>query len=169
MEPRVRFEEMAKRPRGRVEYWVHRHGELLYHAEIKNLFVNAGLPALASLIGGDTAGEFASAIGFGSGATAPTIADTALTTPAYYKAIDSHAENGSSPGAGSAQFNWSLVSGTDTGAYGITIQELGLFANPTSVALPGTAAPTILLARRTIAPIAYASGMNISGSWMLTF
>jgi hypothetical protein len=144
---------------------VRRRGTLLYTLEIENLFVNAGLPALAKLLGGDTAGEFASVIGFGSGAGAPAVGDTALTAPAYYKSVDGHTVDG----LGSVTFNWSLVSGTDTGAYGITIQELGLFANTGSVAMPGTTPPTPLLARRTIAPIAYASGMNITGSWTFTF
>lgn len=157
-----------KRPRGLVRIRLYRNGGLIWQLCDENLFVNAGLPALASLLGGDTTGQFASAVGFGSGATAPTVDDTVLTTPAYYKALDSHVENGTTPGSGSVQFNWSLTT-ADTGAQGITIQELGLFANPTAVALPGSNAPTILLARKTIAPISFGSGMSISGSWTLTF
>jgi hypothetical protein len=126
------------------------------------------LPALAALIAGDTSGQFASAVGFGSGAGAPTVGDVALSTPAYYRALDSHVENGTNPGPGSVQFNWSLT-GTDTGALGIVIQELGLFANPTGVALPGVNAPTVLLARKTIAPITFGAGMSLTGTWTLTF
>lgn len=130
----------------------------------ENLFVNAGLPALAALMGGDTAGQFAAAIGFGSGLTAPTVNDTGLTAPAYFKALDSHSEDGS----GSVTFNWSLTT-SDTGAQGITIQELALFANQGGVGLPGTAAPAPMLARKTISPIVFAANMSISGTWTLTF
>jgi hypothetical protein len=139
-------------------------GRLIYEAAGENLFVNAGLPALAALLGGDTTGEFAAAIGFGSGATAPTMADTALTAPAYYKALDSHSEDGN----GSVTFNWSLTTG-DTGAQGITIQELALFANHGGVGLPGTTAPTPMLARKTISPIVFGANMSVSGTWTLTF
>ena len=157
-----------KRPRGIVRLRLYRKADLLFEFCQENLFVNAGLPTLASLLGGDTDGQFASAVGFGSGSNAPTVNDTLLTTPAYYKALDSHSENGTSPGPGSVQFNWSLTT-ADTGAQGITIQELGLFANPTAVALPGSNAPANLLARKTIAPISFGPNMNISGSWTLTF
>ncbi len=153
-----------KRPAGTVRIRVFREGRLLYAIERPNLFVNAGLPALAALLGGDTTGQFASAIGFGSGSNAPTIGDTGLTAPAYYKAIDSHSEDGN----GSVTFNWSLTT-SDTGADGITIQELALFANHASVGLPGTTAPSPILARKTISPIVFGTGMSLSGSWTLTF
>jgi hypothetical protein len=156
------------RPSGMVRIRAQFEGRLIAALEAHNLFVNAGLPALAALIAGDTSGQFASAVGFGSGAVAPTVGDVALSTPAYYKALDSHVENGTSPGPGSVQFNWSLTS-ADTGALGITIQEIGLFANPTSVALPGSSAPTTLLARKTIAPLTFSTGMSLTGTWTLTF
>lgn len=159
---------LVHRPRGLVCLRVSREGRILIEIEKPNLFVNAGLPALASLIAGDTTGQSASAIGFGSGANSPAVTDATLTAPAYYKQLDSHSENGTAPGAGSVQFNWSLTA-ADTAAEGITIQELGLFANPTSAALPGTSAPTIMLARKTIAPIAFTAGMTLSGTWTLTF
>jgi len=140
------------------------HGRLIAAIEGRNLFVNAGLPALAALMGGDTSGEFAAAIGFGSGSAAPTVADTGLTTPAYYKSLDSHSEDG----AGSVTLNWSLGV-ADTGAIGINIQELGLFANKTSVTLPSTTQPTPMLAHKTISPILFTSSMSLSGIWTLTF
>ena len=126
--------------------------------------MNAGRPALAALLGGDTTGEFAAAVGFGSGLAAPAVTDSALTAPGYYKTLDSHSEDGN----GSVTFNWSLT-GADTGALGITIQELALFANHASAGLPGTTAPTPMLARKTIAPIVFGAGMSISGTWTLTF
>lgn len=160
----ILFCQNAKRPRGMVRLHIFDHQRLIAVIEDRNLFVNAGLPALAALTGGDTSGEFAAAIGFGSGSTAPTVGDTGLTAPAYYKSLDSHSEDG----AGSVTLNWSLGSG-DTGAIGINIQELGLFANKTTVTLPGTAQPTPMLARKTISPILFTSSMSLSGIWTLTF
>lgn len=156
--------ESLARPRGMVHIEVFENQRLVATIEDRNLFVNAGLPALAALIGGDTSGEFATAIGFGSGAAAPALTDAGLTAPAYYKSLDSHSEDG----AGSVTFNWSLGVG-DTGAVGITIQELGLFANKTAVTLPSATAPTPLLARKTISSIAFTSSMSLSGTWTLTF
>ena len=153
-----------KRPIGIVRIRLLERGRVAWEHEGRNLFVNAGLPALAALLGGDTSGEFAAAVGFGSGSNAPAMTDRALTTPAYYKTLDSHSEDGN----GSVTFNWSLTTG-DTGAVGITIQELAIFANHGSTGLPGTTAPTPMLARKTIAPIVFSSGMSISGTWTLTF
>jgi len=152
------------RPRGTVWFQVFDDRGLIATIEDHNLFVNAGLPALAALTGGDTSGEFASAVGFGSGGGAPALSDTGLTAPQYYKSLDSHAEDG----AGSVTFNWSLTS-ADAGAVGITIQELGLFANKTVVVLPGITQPTPMLARKTISPILFTSSMSLSGIWTLTF
>ena len=90
--------------------------------------------------------------------------DNALTAPAYYKALDGHSDDGN----GGVTFNWSLTT-ADTGAQGITIQELAIFANHASAGLPGTTAPTPMLARKTIAPIVFSAGMSISGTWTLTF
>jgi hypothetical protein len=153
-----------RKPLGCVELWVRENGRLVYALAGANLFVNAGMPALAALLGGDTAGEFAVAVGFGSGANPPTVGDTALSVPAYYKTLDSHSEDGN----GSVTFNWSLGTG-DTGAQGITIQELALFANKNATALPGANAPSPMLARKTISSIAFAANMSITGSWTLTF
>jgi hypothetical protein len=147
-----------------VHVEVFEHGRLIATVEDRNLFVNSGLPALAALMGGDTTGEFASAVGFGSGNNTPALTDTGLTAPAYYKVLDSHTEDG----AGSVSFNWSLGA-ADTGAVGVSIQELGLFANKASVVLPGTTQPSPLLARKTISPILFTSSMSLSGVWTLTF
>jgi hypothetical protein len=104
----------------------------------RNLFVNSGLPALANLIAGITTGQSVTAMGFGSGAAAPTAGDTGLdTTPTYYNAIGTY----SFPSSGSVQFNYSLQT-IDYGAAGMTIQELGLFANSGAVALPSAVGTT---------------------------
>jgi hypothetical protein len=155
---------LGARPRGIVRFAIVEGGRLIATIEEHNLFVNAGLPALAALLGGDTSGEFATAVGFGSGSATPTLTDAGLTAPSYYKSLDSHSEDG----AGSVTFNWSLGTG-DTGAVGITIQELGLFANKTTIVLPGTTQPTPMLARKTISPIVFTSSMSLSGVWTLTF
>jgi hypothetical protein len=89
--------------------------------ECNNIFVNAGLPALANLVAGVTPGQYVTAMGFGSSATAPAATDTSLTAvPTYYNAIGAH----TFPSGGSVQFTYSLLT-TDYGANGMTIQELG--------------------------------------------
>src|ERR1700722_1429138 len=124
------------RPEGIVRLYV--RGRLVWQR--RNLFVNSGLPALANLIAGITAGQSVTAMGFGPGGTPPTAGDAGLSaTPAYYNAIGTY----SFPSSGSVQFNYSLQT-TDYGATGMTIQELGLFANSGAVILPsavGTAIP----------------------------
>jgi hypothetical protein len=162
--PSVSSVTERSRPRGVVRFELFEDYRLIATIEDHNLFVYAGRPALAALMGGDTSGEFAAAVGFGSGAGTPALTDTGLTTPAYYKSLDSHSEDG----AGCVTFNWSLGT-ADTGAVGITIQELGLFANKTTVVLPGTTQPTPILARKTISPIVFTSSMSLSGVWTLTF
>lgn len=145
------------RPHGIVKLYA--HGKLIWQRQ--NLFVNTGLPPLANLIAGITAGQSVSAMGFGSGAAAPTTADTGLsTTPAYYNAIGSY----SFPSSGSVQFNYSLQV-TDYGATGMTIQELGLFANSASVAMPaalGTTNPSWSASlARTLGTIIVDSNSNL--------
>src|SRR5579863_3068578 len=104
--------EMGRRPRGIVRMWegpAWKRGRLLWERD--NLFVNAGLIPLASLIAGVTAGEFVAAVGFGSGNTAPALADTDLgAAPKYYNAVGAHTI-GPSGGltAGTVQFNYSLA------------------------------------------------------------
>ena len=156
--------ELVRRPVGMVRIELFDHGCLIAAIEDHNLFVNSGLPALAALMGGDVTGEFAAAVGFGSAGTTPSLTDTGLTAPAYYKTLDSHSEDG----AGSVTLNWSLGV-ADTGAVGVNIQELGLFANKTAVTLPGATPPSPMLARKTISPILFTSSMSLSGVWTLTF
>jgi len=133
----------TRRPKGRIAFhesvpfgsgW--RRGKLLWERD--NLFVNAGLPALANLLAGVTAGEYALAVGFGSGNTAPTVADTDLNlAPKYYNAVGTH----SFPSSGAVLFNYAIGL-TDYGATGITVQEIGLFGNSGSVALPAAVGST---------------------------
>jgi hypothetical protein len=112
-----------------------RRGKLLWERD--NLVVNTGLTALASLLGGVTAGQYVTAMGFGSGNTSPAVTDATLSQdPRYYNAIVS-AVIGPSGGvaAGSVQFTYQLES-TDYAANPITIQELGLFGNTGAASLP---------------------------------
>src|SRR3984957_3451530 len=153
-----------RRPIGIVRMRVVERGRVVWQHEGRNLFVNAGRPALAALLGGDTTGEFAAAVGFGSGSGAPKVTDTALTAAGYSQALEGPSEDGN----GSLTLNWSLTT-ADTGAQGITIQELAIFANHGSASLPGTTAPPPLFERKTIAPIVFGAGMSISGTWTLTF
>ncbi len=129
---------MVKRPKGVVR--IFSRGRLI--CESRNLFVDAGLPALANLLAGVTAGQYALAVGFGSGSAAPTVNDVDLgLAPKYYNAVGGH----SFPGPGSVQFSYALTASIDFGASGITVQEVGLFANSAAVALPaalGTPNPT---------------------------
>src|SRR5689334_7788300 len=95
-------------------------GRLLF--ERHNLVVNAGLTALANLLGGVTSGEFVAVVGFGSGNTAPSPVDTGLgATPAYYNAVGT-VTIGPAGGvaAGSVQFAYQLLT-TDYAANPLTI------------------------------------------------
>jgi hypothetical protein len=115
-----------------------RRARLLWEQE--NLVVNAGLTALANLLGNSTTGEMVSVIGFGSGSTAPAAGDTALgANPSYFKAIGT-ITIGPSGGvaAGSVQFAYSLLT-TDYAANPLTIQEMGLFGNTGALNFPAAA------------------------------
>lgn len=129
---------MVKRPKGIVR--IFSRGELLY--ECRNLFVDSGLPALANLLAGVTTGQYALAVGYGSGNAAPSVDDTDLgLAPKYYNAVGGH----TFPGSGSVQFAYALTASVDFAATGISVQEVGLFANSAAVVLPtavGTDNPT---------------------------
>lgn len=119
-----------ERPTGRVRLWC--NGLLI--AERSNLVVNAGLPAFAETISGGTTYKVA-AVGFGSGNAAPTVNDTDLTGPQkYYNAVGA----ATYPSSGTVQFAFQIQA-SDYAAYGMTIQEIGLFANTAAVQLPATA------------------------------
>ena len=132
------------KPRGLVRFYQgdwRRGGRLLW--ERPNLVVNSGLTALASLLGGTTSGEFVAIVGFGSGNTAPSASDTALSAnPSYYNAVGT-VTIGPSGGvaAGSVQFAYSLGT-TDYAANPLTIQELGFFGNPASAHFPAAIGTT---------------------------
>ena len=108
---------MMKRPKGIVR--IFSRGAIVW--ECRNLFVNAGLPALANLMAGVSAGQYALAVGFGTGGTTPTVNDTDLgASPKYYNAVGAH----TFPNSGSVQFGYALLATTDYGALGMTVQEV---------------------------------------------
>jgi hypothetical protein len=116
-----------RRPTGRFRIW--RNGMLICARE--NLVVNAGLPAFAEQAAGGNSFQVA-VVGYGSGNTAPSVNDTDLTLPPkYYNAI----EGASFPNAGTVQFSFALQA-NDFAAFGLNIQEIGLFANPGAVQIP---------------------------------
>jgi len=118
------------RPTGCVRLW--QNNVVVF--EQPNLVVNAGLPAFARLAAGATAGEYVSEVGFGSGNTPPTLNDTDLTGPQkYYNGVG----GATFPSPGTVTFSFAL-SGTDYAAVGLTVQELGLFANTSAVLAPAT-------------------------------
>ncbi len=129
--------ERTVRPSGRIRLWRvaadHPHGELFWEGD--NLVVNAGLPAFAEQAGGNNSYQVA-AVGFGSGSTAVTVNDTDLTGPEkYYNAVGA----ATFPSSGTVQLAFAIQA-ADYAAYGLTIQEIGLFANPpVAVTLPAVA------------------------------
>lgn len=156
--------------KGRVTMRAWRRGRLLWEIDRDNLVVTAGLTPVANLLAGIVTNQSIAAIGFGSGTAAPALTDTALTAPAYYRAIGTS----SFPAAGQVLFNWSLTTAADAAAFGITIGELGLLVNTGPAVLPfsqasGGAAPSMTLFARILLGLGtFASGMNFSGTWTIT-
>jgi hypothetical protein len=122
---------VGARPRGVVR--LRREGETIF--EGRNLVVNAGLPAFAKLTAGASAGQSVSVVGYGSGNMAPTVSDTDLAVPPkYYNAVGT----ATFPSPGTVVFNFALQA-SDYAAYGMTIQEIGLFANASGAPIPSVA------------------------------
>jgi hypothetical protein len=131
--------------RGQIETtkWHRPTGRRLWTRQERNLEVYAGCAAIAHLLGGD-AGYAIAAIGFGSGTGTPALTDTALTGPAYYRAVDSVDYVLSSTGPSQAVFTFSLNAHTplDYGAFGLNVTEIGLFCNPGGVSFPAAIGDT---------------------------
>jgi hypothetical protein len=154
--PRQGRRDVARRaPRGLVRLW--RDGRLI--AETHNLVVNAIAPLLAQLIAGVTSPgtnelNYVTIAGFGSGSAAPAVTDTGLTAPWFNNNVSGY----SFPSAGSVTFNYGLTSAVDYAAYGMTVQELGLFANTGARGLPAAQRPDL---PAWTATTAYAVGAEI--------
>lgn len=156
----------GRRPRGEVR--LYRGGVEFFRGP--NLFVNAGLPALAKLMAGVATGEHMVAVGFGDGGdpitNPPTVEDTDLFGPTkYYNAVGEALEDGN----GKVSFEWALMSGVDTGAYGMTVTEIGLFGNLSSVRLPGSGTPHPMLARALVPAVEFGAGINYASTWTISF
>jgi hypothetical protein len=178
----------GRRPRGEVR--LYRDGKEFYRGS--NLFVNAGLPALAKLLAGVATGEYVIAIGFGDGGdpvtSPPTVEDIDLFGPMkYYKPVYQATEDGN----GNVTFAWQLVgtagafpgnpdadavraresvAGIDFGAFGMTVSEIGLFGNLSGISLPGTITPAPMIAHALLGvTVEFFSGVNIASTWTLSF
>jgi len=151
-----------------VKAW--KRGRLLWTLERENLIVTAGKTPVAKLIGGTVSNESVTAIGFGSGTTAPAITDTDLgATPAYYKALGTV----TFPAAQQVQFAWSLSGSSDSGAVGMNVQEVALFCNTGAVSLPITrpsgAAPAMTMFAHQLFPLGtIGAGTNYTATWLIT-
>jgi hypothetical protein len=150
----------------KIQRWS-RRGRLLWTLERENLIVNGALALIAELVGGTASGNSISAVGFGSGTATPTVTDTDITAPAYYKALSAP----TFPQPGQCQFTWTIVGSTDTGAVGLAIQELGFYANTGAVTLPisrpsGATAPNMTLCAHISEFVGtIASGGSYTGTW----
>lgn len=110
---------------------IYRDGELFIESE--NVVTTGALVSCANLAAGVTTGQFVSLMGYGNGTATPQQSDTGLSgNQQYFNAI-----TGSTfPSSGAVSFNFSL-SGSDYGAVpGLTITEIGLFANSSGVQVP---------------------------------
>jgi hypothetical protein len=155
--------------KGVIRVRAFKRGRLLWTREIENTVVDAHAVPTANLLGGDVANNSVTAIGWGSGVAAAAAGDTVLTAPAYYKAVTSH----SYPVAGKVRFAFALIGGTDTGANGINLQELGLFCNTGPASLPFTqpsgAPPSMtLFARQLMGLGVYSSALTFNMTWDIT-
>jgi hypothetical protein len=136
--------------RGEVHLRVFEGEELVQDFSDKNLVVTLGRTNIAKLLGGDAAGKKITSFKAGTSGTAPTSADTAITSP-FSKAITS----ATYPAAGQVQFNFSIETSE---ANGMTIQEFGLFNEDGS-----------MFARKTWGAIAKTNSIRIVGTWKIIF
>jgi len=154
--------------RGRVIVRAYRRGKFLWQRERENLVVTAHGTPTSKLLGGTVTNQSIGAFGVGSGTVPVAITDTQLTAPAYYKAVGTPTY----PAAGQVSFPWTLVGGTDTGAYGVNIQEIGLFCNTGAISLPvyeSSAPPSMTLYAHVLLGLGvYGSSLTFSGAWIIT-
>jgi len=114
-----------------------------------NLIVNNAKVIAAKLLGG--IGSPITKIGLGTGTNAPTLFDTALTSPTYFDIISvSYPESETW-----TQFNW-YVGYTDL--VGVPITEYGL-----------TTAALSLFNRKVYSEIIKSEDMAFSGAWVIKF
>jgi hypothetical protein len=129
--------------------WERRSGRLLWTRTAQNLEVYAGTDCVAHLIGGDGVGDGGvpiSVVGFGSGTAVAATTDTGITSPAYYRDVDSFAYVAAGSSPAQVQIAWSVNMGAtpDYGAFGMTFSELSLWCNGASVPMPVSVGSTTL-------------------------
>jgi hypothetical protein len=129
-----------------------RTGRMVWDREGENLEVYGGATCKAYCLAGQS--TYAPiAVGFGSGVVAAALGDTELTSPVYVKplsgtvindASDGVAVTAASNGPASVKYTWSINAGSirDYALTGMTITEVGLFANPSSIVLPARTGTT---------------------------
>jgi len=157
--------------RGFVRARAWKRGRLLWELERENTVVTAALAPISKLVAGVYAGNFISVVGFGSGnpGAVPPVTDVDLTaTPAYYN------DTGlvTYPSPGQVQFSWKIdTTGPDAAAVGLTISELGFFANTGAVGTPlsralGAGAPALTMYAHIPWPaFAVAASGIYEGTW----
>ena len=89
--------------RGDFRLRIYRKGVLIEEQHDPNMIMNVAKDAMAKLIGGSGAGKTITKIGFGTNATVPTPADTALTA-SFSKLV----AGATYPVLGQVAFAWSL-------------------------------------------------------------
>lgn len=122
-------------------------GRTVWVRETDNLVVLEGTEDVARLCAG-SGGFPISSIGFGSGSGAPATSDVSpLTTPAYYRAVDSNVVSIATLPA-KITVSWSINVSTpkDFGAEDIVVSEIGLLTNPAAVQLPAAVGNSSLAA-----------------------
>lgn len=114
----IRSNEMVH-PRGELSYSVLKDGEIIKYATISNLVVTQGRTNLLKLFGGHADGKAITKVGVGTGNSAPSLPDTAITN-GFVKSIGGV----SYPTATSITFSFNIASGE---ANGKNIKEFALF------------------------------------------
>lgn len=117
--------------------------------EDRNLIVQGGRDAVASLIGAGTAGKVVNRISVGTNGSGTLLTDTAITSP-FEKNL-----SGTTYPTGSVQFSFSIETSE---ANGMTIREFGLLCTDDT-----------LFARIVRAPIVKDNTIRIEGTWTITF
>lgn len=129
---------------------IDRNGKVVETFIEKNMVVLNGKTNLTKLLGGSAAGKKVTQISVGTNGTAPTLADTNITS-AFTKNIDSV----SYPDASSVQFAFTI---DNAEANGMTIREAGLILEDNT-----------MFARKVRADFAKTSANKLQGLWTIKF
>lgn len=125
---------------------IFKDGKLLEKYVDKNLVVNLGRQAAASLIANGDVNKIVTQISFGDNNTSPTVSDSAITNQ-YKKTLDSY----SFPSPGSVLFAFTLG---NSEANGLNISEYGL-----------QTADNTLFARKVRSSILKDNTISFTGTW----